>query len=98
MILRNLLSIVACFYFMNSFAQWNLQTSNNLNDLNDVFFIDADTGFAVGNSGAIIKTTNGGVNWSSLNSNGLFTINSVYFINSNVGFAACSDGIIIKDN
>lgn len=96
MILRNLLSIVACFYFMNSFAQWNLQTSNNLNDLNDVFFIDADTGFAVGNSGAIIKTTNGGVNWSSLNSNGLFTINSVYFINSNLGFAACSDGIIIK--
>ena len=35
------------------------------NDLNSVCFIDANVGFTVGNSGTILKTTNGGQSWSS---------------------------------
>ena len=33
------------------------------NDLNEVDFFDSKTGFAVGNFGAIVRTTDGGVNW-----------------------------------
>ena len=58
----------------------------------DIFFIDLNTGWAVGGTSteAILKTTNGGLNWisqTSSTSNGLF---SVFFINEFTGWAAGS--------
>src|SRR5262245_17253015 len=47
---------------------WRLQSTGITNNLKCIFFIDALTGFAVGNSypadsNKIIKTTDGGINW-----------------------------------
>jgi photosystem II stability/assembly factor-like uncharacterized protein len=41
---------------------WQTQTANTQFRLNDVFFIDAQRGWAVGNSGAIVHTATGGLN------------------------------------
>ncbi|MFQ6007489.1 MAG: YCF48-related protein, partial [Candidatus Zixiibacteriota bacterium] len=45
------------------------QTSGTSNDLRDVFFVDSKKGWAVGNSGVILYTADGGANWTVQNSN-----------------------------
>ncbi len=44
-------------------------TSGVTNNLNSVFFEDTQNGFAVGDSGTIITTTNGGESWSKVQTN-----------------------------
>lgn len=53
---------------LNCFAQWVLQQSGTTNALLDVEFINRNTGWACGDAGKIIKTTNGGINWILQNS------------------------------
>ncbi len=60
-ILLIILSIAICSTGINS--QWFSQSSGTTNPLTNIFFVDANTGFAIGLSGTIRKTTNGGVNW-----------------------------------
>ena len=43
----------------NGGASWATQNSNTTLDLTSVYFIDENTGYAVGDSGVIVKTTNG---------------------------------------
>lgn len=43
-------------------ASWQTQTPNTQFRLNDVYFIDAQRGWAVGNNGAIVHTATGGLN------------------------------------
>jgi len=52
--------------------------------MKSVFFVDLNTGWAVGNSNTIVKTTNGGNSWFSLSSGLAFTtnFNSVHFYDS----------------
>ncbi|MDD2413307.1 MAG: T9SS type A sorting domain-containing protein, partial [Bacteroidales bacterium] len=48
----------------NAGYTWDLQATGingNYDNLNDIFFVDANTGFTVGNNGRTLKTTNGGV-------------------------------------
>jgi photosystem II stability/assembly factor-like uncharacterized protein len=42
-------------------ASWSPQTASSTNALNDVFFIDAERGWAVGNGGEILHTATGGL-------------------------------------
>ena len=47
-------------------AQWQWQNPKNvanIKDLGDVHFVGSQKGWAVGNSGTIKKTTDGGVSW-----------------------------------
>jgi photosystem II stability/assembly factor-like uncharacterized protein len=67
--------------------------------LYSVDVIDQNTAFAVGPDGAIIKTTNGGINWVSKPSGTYDYLISVSFINSTTGWVAGFteyNGIIIK--
>jgi len=62
-------------------------------------FINNNTGYAVGNNGTIIKTTNEGNLWIKITNILTGTNNpllSVYFINENIGVASGSPGIFIK--
>ena len=45
----------------NGGSSWTLQNSNNNNTLNDIFFIDTNNGWAVGQIGTILYTPNGGI-------------------------------------
>jgi photosystem II stability/assembly factor-like uncharacterized protein len=66
------------------------------NDLNSVYFVDSNTGWAVGNFGTIIKTTDAGENWLRQESNINSHLLCCYFMNNNTGFAAGDSGIVLK--
>jgi hypothetical protein len=53
-------------------------------------------GFAVGEHGLILKTTDGGVNWTNQLSGTSEWLLSVCFNNSNTGYIVGDDGIIMK--
>ncbi|MBL0106773.1 MAG: hypothetical protein IPP52_05660 [Ignavibacteria bacterium] len=60
-----------------------------------VKFVDANTGFAAGKIGTIIKTTNSGVNWYLLNS-GINVDTYLSFRNLNSGYVSGIGGTILK--
>lgn len=63
--MKNLLVILFFIQLSNltSQAQWYTQQSGTTDPLYDIEFINRNTGWACGDGGNIIKTTNGGVNW-----------------------------------
>lgn len=66
---------------------WLKQVSPTQKRLNDVHFLDSLTGWAAGDSGIIIHTTNGGTNWSIQTSGINDYISSIYFTDVNTGWA-----------
>src|SRR5438552_14532981 len=74
---------------------WYQQVSNTNNTLYSVQFLDNNTGYACGNSGIILKTTNGGVNWNIVFFAGSgYKFYSLCIINANTCYAggAISNG------
>ncbi len=64
-----------------------------------VYFSNSQNGIAVGNSGKIIKTTNGGTNWIEQNSNTTGVLYSLSFVPKGTlsyGFATGWNGKILK--
>ncbi len=89
--------ILILFIFISTVkipSQWFPQSSGTTNTLNNIFFIDANTGTAIGLSGTVRKTTNGGVNWFSqqIIPENLF---GIYYINANTGFIG-GDNLLSK--
>lgn len=68
-------------------AQWYQQNSGTTTGLYSIFFIDENTGWACGDSGKIIKTTNGGQDWLEQNSNTIASLRGIQFIDHNNGWA-----------
>jgi photosystem II stability/assembly factor-like uncharacterized protein len=65
-------------------------------ELNDVFFIDANTGYTVGwgpTTNIFLKTTNGGNNWSSISSGIGSEAYSIHFTLPNTGYICGQNGI-----
>ena len=69
-------------------------SSGTTNQLYSVYFTSVDTGFAVGISGTILKTTNAGANWTAQTSGTVASLNSVYFTDVNTGYIV--GGAILK--
>lgn len=70
--------------FQNTFEYE--QFSSNLDEqVQSVFFIDNQNGFATGN-GTVFKTTDGGLTWNRDRVSNV-PLNSVYFVNSKIGYA-----------
>ena len=61
-----------------------------------VSFINANTGTAVGCSGTILRTTNGGTNWTSQTSGTTNCLCDVSFTDANNGTAVGDDGTILR--
>jgi len=66
---------------------WAPQTSPVTKNLNDVYFIDNLTGWAVGDSGTVINTTNGGQAWTVQTSGTTLNLTNVNFIDAMNGYA-----------
>jgi len=64
-----LLSLVTLLLCSEAEAQWSSQTSGTANNLRGVHFISDNVGWAVGFSGTILHTTDGGTNWTAQTSN-----------------------------
>jgi len=60
-----------------------------------VSFTDSNTGWAVGDNGVIVKSTDGGEHWILQSSGVVSPLRSVYFIDSNTGWAVGDGGIIL---
>jgi hypothetical protein len=71
----------------NIAAQWYQQNSGTTANLNSIFFIDENTGWACGDSGKIINTTNGGFDWLEQNSNTTDRVKAIQFVDENNGWA-----------
>src|SRR3989338_7522657 len=66
---------------------WSPQTSGTTNALSSVHFISADVGWAVGATGTILKTVNGGVSWTPQTSGTTDALYSVHFASRDTGWA-----------
>ena len=63
--MEKIILIVITISVMTSccYSQWIAQNSGTNQNLYDIEFINDKTGWAVGDAGVVIKTTNGGTNW-----------------------------------
>jgi photosystem II stability/assembly factor-like uncharacterized protein len=75
-------------------SQWVPLNSGTSSILHNIFFIDANTGIAVGLSGAARKTTNAGVNWTALPA-GVEHLYGIWLNNASTGYI-CGDYQILK--
>lgn len=78
-----------------SFAQWNYTGNAFFGTVRGIYFLNADTGFAVGSNGAISKTLDGGVNWD-LQAPGTGLMRGVQFIDNDTGFVCGQYGQVFK--
>ena len=76
------------------FAQdgWSEQTSGITDNINSIHFFDTISGFAAGNNGKLIQTTDGGTNWSASNISSSSNFQKIYFKNSTDGYLLTQDG------
>lgn len=70
---------------------WQKQNTNTTENLNAVFFLNANTGYVVGDNRTILKTTNGGNTWISQVSPQTQHLYSAYFKDLNTGYIASYD-------
>lgn len=92
-----LLTLLPIMFFVgisNSQTNWVLKSTGC--NLNSVHFHNDMIGWAVGDSGTIIGTLDGGANWLCATSGTTNKLNSVYFINSLTGWAAGNGGVVLK--
>jgi len=77
-------------------AGWFAQVSNSTRQLNGVFFVpDGRHGWAVGDGGEILATTDAGENWARQVSNTLFNLNAVWFTDADSGWAVGNAGMAV---
>ena len=73
------------------FAQWYPQNSGTTQHLNKVQFVDANTGWAVGDSGTILHTNNAGAAWIPQASGTNLNLVDISFVNANTGWVLASE-------
>ncbi len=81
------------------FSQWVVQSSGVSVNLYDLEFINRNTGWAVGENGTIIKTTNGGINWNLIDNpsyNMGKTLNEISIIDSNLAYVVGAHSTYLK--
>ncbi len=83
---------------ITSFAQtgWQQLNAGVSANLNSVFFLDANNGFVVGESGTFLKTNDGGLSWTASTTTPAANLNAVYFFNLNEGLIAANNGLILR--
>jgi len=94
--------LVALVGMISAMAQWVPLNSGTANNLRSVHFVDADNGFAVGDSGTILKTIDGGATWNNPVSGTSEQLNSVFFADATtcytVGWSNDTTSTILKSS
>ncbi|MFA5012777.1 MAG: YCF48-related protein [Ignavibacteria bacterium] len=73
-------SLTAQDFWLSAYSPTNI-------NLKKASFIDSVTGWVCGDSGLIMKTSNGGQNWTTQNTRTKTFIHDVFFLNSRLGWA-----------
>jgi photosystem II stability/assembly factor-like uncharacterized protein len=76
-------------------ATWSAQRSGTTLGLNDVDFVDTLHGWAVGNMGTILATSDGGVTWVQQPRLTLKILTAVDFVDTLHGWAVGQEGVIL---
>lgn len=77
-----------CLAAAVSAQEWSQLTTNYDSSLYNVSFVNTDVGYASGDHGKVLKTTNGGNSWVTLNTGINQGLASVQFVDPLVGYAA----------
>ncbi|MCX8010125.1 MAG: YCF48-related protein, partial [Ignavibacteria bacterium] len=92
-----------CFLLITIFANivysqsWSVVLSPDVNtELNDIFLINEQNGWIVGNAGTVLFTTNGGDTWQKKNIGFTYDLLKVFFIGTNNGWIGTKNGSILK--
>ena len=80
----------------NAGTSWDTVSSGTSNDLNAVYFNDADNGVMLGSGGMIRKTSNAGASWTDSYTGLTSALNSCFFTDPDTGYAVGAGGSIIK--
>lgn len=83
-----LLFVVCAHATLVQAQNWVKQTSNFNGVLTHVHFVNENVGFASGESGTILKTTDGGITWTKKNTGDTTHLALVQFVNTQVGYAS----------
>lgn len=76
---------------------WIVQTSNTSRNLNGVFFMpDGREGWAVGDLGTIMHTTDAGATWRNQVSQSSANLNAVFFAHPDTGWVVGNLGTVLK--
>ncbi len=77
-------------------AQWHWQYPiPQGNRLNDMAFVDDQTGYAVGNGGVILKTVDKGLSWSLMDSATTVNLNGLCLTSTGKGYIAGDNGVLL---
>ncbi len=84
---------VICVY---SSTGWEQQSSGVTAQLNGVYFVNNLIGYACGNGGTIVGTTNGGSTWNTLQAEGslAWNLNAIWAIDTNNIIAVGDNGVV----
>lgn len=90
--------VVSVFLVSGAFAGWQTVTTGVNENLNSVYFIDNTTGYAVGDSGWVVKITVSGTtySYSSKQMTGTPNLRDVIFPSSKEGYVVGDNGSIYK--
>lgn len=85
------------FFSEDAGASWNTATvyGGAKTRLNRIFFINKNSGYAVGAAGAIYQTLNGGKSWRAQTSNVSVDLTDVFFSNTAEGWAIGDGGALL---
>jgi photosystem II stability/assembly factor-like uncharacterized protein len=86
-----LFSLLACFQAAQ--AEWTKQNSNTLAWLQDVYFLNEETGWIVGSGGTSLRTNDGGKSWTKEKNFTEDTIRQIYYIDASNGWLLCERDI-----
>lgn len=67
-----------------------------LSNVSYIYFVNRDTGFAIGGAGLIVKTTDGGSSWTERNSNVSDNLNIICFPDEKNGWISGTQGVILR--
>jgi len=91
-----LASVLLFFSSLTVFGQWSPVDSGTTSNLNGAVLLDSGTGFVVGDTGAILKSTDSGATWAPLTSGTSATLHGVYFLSPDEGVAVGDGGLILR--
>lgn len=95
---KYLLSTLLIFNALVLFSQnWSKLNSGSERDLFGIYFVSADTGWAVGATGEILHTQDGGSSWTNQNNNQVINrLNDVFFTDALNGWIVGDLGTILR--
>ena len=79
----------------NGGKEWTSIPISNVRYLHDLYFLNENIGYAVGELGRIMKTVDGGHNWTMQNS-GIYILYDIFFLDEKTGYAVGNGSTILK--